>query len=307
MVEDFLVQPDPLFPGPISCRNDLRLSTDAAEALSGLLTPLVAAPGWGNGRDVHTLAKVIYKEHAKRQAARAAGAAAAAGVCSGGGGSSGDRDDLSSGSFDDDYAVSPESLRAALGGMLDERTRAAAAPQPPSASTALLQQFMAQQQSQKAPPPLPSRPSVATAARTEAAAAAPPPPAAATAADWEMVKEEDPRVQPAQREGPPTAAAAAAFDQATESLWAAFPPEFLAAMQDVLQELGLNSAGGVAELLGLPWDSPRLRELARTLAGRVPGLGVEGAVDLLIEWQGAQKTASAAREAQEKEKALAKQ
>jgi len=90
------------------------------------------------------------------------------------------------------------------------------------------------------------------------------------------------------------------YGAAGMDLWGGLPAAFLAEMQTVLEELGLNTAEGAAELAALPPDSPRFQQLAAELAGRLD-MGIEEAAEALISWQKAQDAARAAAQAQQRE------
>lgn len=269
-------------------RKDLHLSDDAAALLPTLIAQLAAAPGWGNGRDVNTLAKGVYKEHATRCASLLLAAAGA-------GGGSPEADDA------DDLPVSAETLTAAVQGMLKGR-------QPPGAGgggaaaaeadamverLAQLQRMRSTQrgaeQQRHAQPPAPAQLAVQLATA--------PPPAAEEQQEQELDEAAEEQEQ---------LPAHVAFDAAAENLWDGLPQDFLAEMQDLLTELGLNSAEGTAELATLSADSPRMRQLAAELAFRL-GVSTDRATELLLQWQQAQGRARAAQEAQAKEEVLAKQ
>ena len=215
-----------------------------------------------------TLAKAVYKQHAVRQVA-------------------------ADPSVDDGEppTVCAEDVRKAVEQLLSQRLLPAAAGganglEPIASEPALQPPPMQAQQGSFAPPPLTRLVEAAQDVfpqKTEAAAEEEEGTAAAAAPDAEQ-------------------AYSAAGQQ---QLWGGLSAQFLQSMQDALDEMGLNSAAGTAELAGLAPDSPRLQQLAQDLSERL-GMGFAEALEMLLQWQKAQAAAKDAAAAQEKEAQLAK-
>lgn len=265
----------------------LVLSAQAEGAAEALMAQLAALPGFGNGRDVETVAKRAYTEHAQNRQAHSKeggrnqpGAAAAAADDGDGGGG--------------EFVVSEASLRAAVGWLVQQRlppgqaaavAAAAASASLPSSTAAaapgadatgaeqrlrLLTELRAQQPGQS----------------QQAFAASPPPPVLATVTAVAKVEVAAPPPTQEEQQEEEVPAAAAAPLPADESLWAGFPPAFLTGLQAALDGMGLNSQDAVRRIAGLPQGSEELARIASEISRKSGGaVSPEEALDLLREWQ----------------------
>lgn len=206
----------------------LVLSAEARAAAEGLIAGLAALPGFGNGRDVDSLAKRAFAEVAKRES----------GSPGGGGGGAGDAEEV----------VGVEELRAAVAHLSAQRKAApggggggsGGAGKPAAAETA--QQAL------------------------EMAFAVPPPPQQQTTTTKTVAQQQEaahPQQPAAEAAEPQTAAVAPPVDP-----WQGMPAPFLSGLQAALDSLGLNSLAAVRKLASMPDGSEELLRLASEIATR---------------------------------------
>lgn len=230
------------------------LSPAASAAAADGLAALAALPGFGNGRDIDTVAQRLFTEVAMR------GASGSAAAAEGGG------------SDDDDTEVTEKDLGAAIEWLAAKRRPAGGAAAPsaqglpaaadaPAGAYERLQNLAAIRGQQQA----------------EFATATPPPPPQLATVKAVVQHQKQEEVQ--QQVPPPDAQPQQGADP-----WEGMPPAFLTGLQSALDTLGLNSLEAVRRLAALPSGSDELSRLAVEIATRA-GISTEAAAALLTEWQ----------------------